>query len=683
MADEKIVSFFRGTVGNYDKMPDDYYLDGRLFFATDSDKTYLYFNDGDNRYNVVPRLLSVVNGGTGATTFTSGQALIGNGTGAIGTRAITNNTSVTYITASTNLITANTLAYWNGAYNSSGNSRIVRVGTITGGTWHGTVIEAGYGGTGRNTLTQNGVLFGNANSAVGVTAAGEAGTILCSAGGAPAFVAPSIGWNSGTTSGPAFKLGIRSTIYTATIPSASGTNSGVVTTTTQTFAGDKTFNGTIISSSVRPRTRNTYTSGSSGYPWASVYSHDYRLYDTDQNQVGRWYIETKGAAASEDGATPAVTGKSYLIIGNNKAASAANNSRGYLYIYGSTAYASILVSNASSSSKTVTIPNYTGNMVIGHTSAVNPTSATSYYMPFYYTDKQRLGSNNGIMYTTLEGTDAVPGYGTLVLGNNKSSGTAGNKYGAIQFYNTANELFTLRANPTNVTEATTNITDYSVYLPVPDAATAELVYHPVNTAVGNSNRPVYISTAGKPTVISSLAVSYGGTGNTTLTSNGILYGDGTNALKVTAAGTQGQIFSANSSGVPSFTSPTWTWTGGTTAGPTLSLNLHSKAWTTAAIPSASASASGIVTTDTQTFAGVKTFSNTTASTAYNKGAVVIGGGLGVAGNIYSNGNLNMTGTGTFGGDITVTGGDIYLGPSATDRVQMTYANDTLTITFIE
>lgn len=683
MADEKIVSFFRGTVDNYDSMPNDYYLDGRLFFATDSNKTYLYFNDGDDRYNVVPRLLSVVNGGTGATTFASGEALIGNGAGAIGTRAITDNTSPTYITASTKLITANTLAYWNGAYNTSGNSRIIRVGTITGGTWHGTVIEAGYGGTGRNTLTQNGVLFGNANRAVGVTAAGAAGTILCSAGGAPAFVAPSIGWYSGTTSGPAFRLDIRGKVYTATIPSATGSNSGVVTTDAQTFAGDKTFNGTIISSSVRPRTRNTYTSGSSGYPWASVYSHDYRLYDTDQNQVGRWYIETKGAAASEDGATPAVTGQSYLIIGNNKASNAANNSRGYLYIYGSTAYASILVSNAASSSKNVTIPNYTGNMIIGHTSAVNPTSATSYYMPFYYTDKQRLGSNNGIMYTTLEGTDAVPGYGILVLGNNKSSGTAGNKYGAIQFYNTANESFTLRANPTNVTEATTNITDYSVYLPVPDAATAELVYHPVNTAVGSSSRPVYISTAGKPTVISSLAVSYGGTGKTTLTSNGILYGNGTSALNVTAAGTQGQIFSANSSGVPSFTSPTWTWTGGTTAGPTLSLNLHSKAWTTTAIPSASASASGIVTTGAQTFAGVKTFANTTASTAYNKGAVVIGGGLGVAGNIYSNGNLNMTGTGEFGGDITVKGGEIYLGSSTTDRVTMSYANDTLTITFVE
>jgi len=54
--------------------------------------------------------LPVARGGTGATTFTSGQALIGNGTGAVTTRAITNSTATTTaITASTNLVTMNTL----------------------------------------------------------------------------------------------------------------------------------------------------------------------------------------------------------------------------------------------------------------------------------------------------------------------------------------------------------------------------------------------------------------------------------------------------------------------------------------------------------------------------------------------------------------------------------------------
>jgi hypothetical protein len=54
--------------------------------------------------------VTVAQGGTGATTFSSGQALIGAGTGAVTTRAITNNTATTTaITASTNLVTMNTL----------------------------------------------------------------------------------------------------------------------------------------------------------------------------------------------------------------------------------------------------------------------------------------------------------------------------------------------------------------------------------------------------------------------------------------------------------------------------------------------------------------------------------------------------------------------------------------------
>ena len=56
--------------------------------------------------------LSVARGGTGATTFTSGAALIGAGTGAVTTRSITNNTAAsTAVPANTNLITANTLRY--------------------------------------------------------------------------------------------------------------------------------------------------------------------------------------------------------------------------------------------------------------------------------------------------------------------------------------------------------------------------------------------------------------------------------------------------------------------------------------------------------------------------------------------------------------------------------------------
>lgn len=69
-------------------------------------------------------IVPVANGGTGLSTITSGYALIGNGASKVSTRAITNNTNQTYIAPSDNLITANTLAYWNGAYDNTGKSNL-------------------------------------------------------------------------------------------------------------------------------------------------------------------------------------------------------------------------------------------------------------------------------------------------------------------------------------------------------------------------------------------------------------------------------------------------------------------------------------------------------------------------------------------------------------------------------
>jgi len=50
-----------------------------------------------------------------------------------------------------------------------------------------------------------------------------------------------------------------------------------------------------------------------------------------------------------------------------------------------------------------------------------------------------------------------------------------------------------------------------------------------------------------------IGVADGGTGAGTFTSNGIVFGNGTGALQVTAAGTDGQVLISNS-GTPEFTS---------------------------------------------------------------------------------------------------------------------------------
>lgn len=90
------------------------YLEAALAGKAATDHTHNYAASGHKHAagDITSGTLGVARGGTGATTFTSGAALIGAGTGAVTTRAITNSTSAsTAITASTNLVTMNTLRY--------------------------------------------------------------------------------------------------------------------------------------------------------------------------------------------------------------------------------------------------------------------------------------------------------------------------------------------------------------------------------------------------------------------------------------------------------------------------------------------------------------------------------------------------------------------------------------------
>jgi len=66
-----------------------------------------------------------------------------------------------------------------------------------------------------------------------------------------------------------------------------------------------------------------------------------------------------------------------------------------------------------------------------------------------------------------------------------------------------------------------------------------------------ANNALY-STGATTLTAGTLPVAAGGTGATTFTANGILYGSGTSALGVTAAGTTGQVLLANTSGAPTW-----------------------------------------------------------------------------------------------------------------------------------
>lgn len=93
---------------------------------------------------------------------------------------------------------------------------------------------------------------------------------------------------------------------------------------------------------------------------------------------------------------------------------------------------------------TVTATTFSGSLSGNASSATkiygtvtNPTTETAYGIPFHNnisSENKSLLNNDGLRYFSLQGTTSAAGYGGLILGNNTSTGTAGNKYGRIRIY---------------------------------------------------------------------------------------------------------------------------------------------------------------------------------------------------------------------------------------------------------
>ena len=101
---------------------------------------------------------------------------------------------------------------------------------------------------------------------------------------------------------------------------------------------------------------------------------------------------------------------------------------------------------------------------------------------------------------------------------------------------------------------------------LPNAKTA-LIYCDGSDEVHNALKDLYVETlqttgattlggtlavTGATTLTTDLTVPNGGTGVSTFTDKGILYGQGASAVLVTAAGTENQLLQAGSSGIPAF-----------------------------------------------------------------------------------------------------------------------------------
>ncbi len=196
--------------------------EGTLYLAKANDfgKAYLFYDNGTNYLNIMPELLGELNGGTGVdlTTITPYSVIIQN----------KDRTKLTGVSPTV------------GAFYVDAKDTSPKFGTL----------PVSLGGTGATTFAAESLLIGNGTSAIKTLAIGTKGYLVGSTGTTPAYVNLNIAWTAGTTAGPVLNLHIKNgsttlLTHTAAIPVASASASGVVTTTTQTFAGAKTFSNDV------------------------------------------------------------------------------------------------------------------------------------------------------------------------------------------------------------------------------------------------------------------------------------------------------------------------------------------------------------------------------------------------------------------------------------------------------
>ena len=653
------LSFKANTVAKFDALTSK--TAGALYFATDSKETvsgtdrnraYLYYDDGTNKYNIVPRMLGIKNGGTGLDMSTkTANALV-------------------ILNSSVNGMT--TIASKAGAFFSTGTNVLPKYGTLP--------VE--YGGTERTTLTDGALLIGAAQAPIEFVADVAKGSVLMSNGTSanPIYGVMGMRWEPGTTSGPKFVYitnGIESTADAYIIPAANGTTaSGIVTTTTQTFGGEKTFTSSMYASSIYPRTTRIYDLGSASYVWNELYHQGTRWYDSTNTQNACTNYTAGGASATEG--TYGTQGYFYLYLGNNTAVSSAlntgaGNSKGRLVFYGSGAgYSMLQAANSSGTSYTVNIPAANGNMLISAGESIS--GASGVYIPFSSSLNNTVKYNYALHFNHTAGTSSTVGSSEFVIG--VKTQTKNN----LSYYNGKGilTLYTGAAGYIQIMPGSTQADGSVLYLP---NATGQLVYHTNDTAVGSGTQPVQVSAAGKVTVSSSTVGS-----NTAVSASGktdgsfkpIYLNSGTLTAASTTIGSTalpiymnagvltqcsgGDIFSDFSSTADA-------------SGETLSITVSGQT-RTVTLDAANTSQGGVVTTGPQTFGGAKTFNSITDSTSTSTGSVIVKGGLGVAK------QLRVGSTATFSGVVNAYGGSVKIGTSG-ESATLSYdtSTDTLTISF--
>ena len=152
----------------------------------------------------------------------------------------------------------------------------------------------------------------------------------------------------------------------ARLPDASETQEGVVTTQTQSFAGNKTFTGTVTAAgmtsngNINAGAANTYDIGSSLKPFKKIYTQD--LY-VDAKVVAGSVLDG-GSFVKETDGTTTTKGITRLTVGNYIAKGKNGNAEGRITIYNeNNGSATLRTSHTDSDTPTIFLPDHMGTLV--------------------------------------------------------------------------------------------------------------------------------------------------------------------------------------------------------------------------------------------------------------------------------------------------------------------------------
>lgn len=228
------------------------FQDGNNVYLKRLDSLLLYVNAGAGTVSSV----NVSGGSTGLTATggpitTSGTITLG---GTLG--AGFGGTGLASYTIGDLLYASGTTALSKLAGVATGNA-LISGGVATAPSW-GKITPSHVSGT-----------WPVANGGTGLTAVGGNGTILGSDGSANLYLSPTV-----TTNAAAIAFSRNGSNLELNLPNADASNRGTVSTTTQTFAGNKTFNGSITGGAGLTVTASAslaalYATGVQGSSWTN------------------------------------------------------------------------------------------------------------------------------------------------------------------------------------------------------------------------------------------------------------------------------------------------------------------------------------------------------------------------------------------------------------------------------